>query len=191
MSNQGIKWTPRATVEKWDADQTDWVKGKTGLVAPRAADFAALKVRPIETIEQEGNLLTTAGLTRISNLIIGTGSTQAATNTAARLGTGNGAGTAAVGDTDLSASAGSTNRWFQIMDATFPSVSAGVITFKATFASADGNYAWNEWGIDIGTPTVTSGNTVAATLLNHKTSASLGTKTAGSSWAFTATITLS
>jgi hypothetical protein len=76
------------------------------------------------------------------------------------------------------------------MDATFPSTSAGVITFKSTFASADGNYAWNEWGIDIGTPTVTSSATVAACLLNHKTSAALGTKTAGSSWAFTATITL-
>jgi hypothetical protein len=77
------------------------------------------------------------------------------------------------------------------MDATYPSVSAGVITFKSTFASADGNFAWNEWGIDVATATVASGTTVGACLLNHKTSAALGTKASGSSWAFTATITLS
>ena len=39
--------------------------------------------------------------------------------------------------------------------------------------------------------TVTSGATVNATLLNHKTSAALGTKASGATWAFTVTITLS
>jgi hypothetical protein len=116
---------------------------------------------------------------------------QAATNTATRLGTGNGAGSAAIGDTDLGAAAGSANRWFNIMDATFPSVATNVLTAKSTFASADGNYAWNEWGLDIGTPTVSSSATVNATLLNHKTSAALGTKASGSSWALTVTITIS
>lgn len=190
MSIQGITWRAHALVEKWDEDATKWVKEKSGLVAPKAADFLAAKVKPYEVVEQPNNLLTTAGLTRISNLITATGGTQAASTTAARIGTGNGAGTAAVGDTDLSASAGSSNRWFNILDSA-PGVSAGVMTFVSTFTTGNGNYAWNEWGIDIGTPTVTSTATVNACLLNHKTSAALGTKTAGSSWAFTATITLS
>jgi hypothetical protein len=189
MSTQGITWRAHALVEKWDEDATSWVKEKSGLLAPTAAVFESLKVKPTDIAECPNNLLTTAGLTRVTSLINGAGG-QAATNTATRIGTGNGVGTAAVGDTDMSASAGSSNRWYQIMDATFPSTSAGVITFKSTFASADGNYAWNEWGIDIAAPTVTSTAVVGACLLNHKTSAALGTKTAGSSWAFTATITL-
>lgn len=190
MTSQGIKWNPAYRVDKWDADQTNWVAQKSGVITPRAADFMALGVKPADYLEGEGNLLTTAGLTRLCSLLIAGGG-QAPTNTSARIGTGNGAGTAAIGDTDLSASAGSSNRWFQVMDATYPSSSGAVVTFKSTFASGDGNYAWNEWGIDIGTPTVTSGNTVNATLLNHKTSAALGTKSAGSSWAFTVTITFS
>lgn len=199
---EGVKWNAHALVEKWDADATEWVRRRLSLARQvglrigargariQAADFARLGVRPFEVVERPGNLLTTAGLTRLTSLLNGAGG-QAATNTATRTGVGNGAGSAAVGDTDLSASAGSANRWFQVMDATFPSVAAAVITFKSTFASADGNFAWNEWGLDIGTPTVTSANTVNATLLNHKTSAALGTKTAGASWALTTTITFS
>ena len=190
MSTDGIKWSPAYRVDKWDADQTNWVSNKSGILEPRAADFEALKVKPVEYVDGEGNLLTTAGLTRLVSLLIAAGG-QGVTNTSARIGTGNGAGSAAIGDTDLGAAAGSTNRWFQIMDATFPSAAGAVATLKSTFATGDGNYAWNEWGIDVGTPTVTSGNTVAALLLNHKTSAALGTKTAGSSWAFTVTITFS
>lgn len=188
MSEDTLQWHAALTIEKFDEDATAYAEAR--IVRPTAADFARLGITPFDVAHVESNLLTTAGLTRITSLIIAGGG-QAATNTSARLGVGNGAGTAAVGDTDLSASAGSTNRWFNIMDATFPSTSAGVITFKSTFASADGNFAWNEWAIDIGTPTVTSSATVAATLLNHKTSIAQGTKASGQSWAATATITLS
>lgn len=187
---QDLSWSAQWTIERWDEEQTLWASARSGLDRPQAADFYRLGITPYSISEVEKNLLTTAGLTRITSLIVAGGG-QGATNTASRIGTGNGAGSAAVGDTDLGAAAGSANRWFQIMDATFPTTSAGVITFKSTFASADGNYAWNEFGIDIGTPTVTSANTVNATLLNHKTSIAQGTKASGQSWAATATITLS
>lgn len=184
-----IFWRVRGLVEKFDGDQTRWAVRRSGLSAPDGSALLALGLRP-EVVETEGNLITTAGLTRQVSLMNGAGG-QALTNTATRLGTGNGAGSAAVGDTDLGAAAGAANRWFQVMDATFPSVAAAVLTAKATFATGDGNYAWNEWGLDIGTPTVTSSATVNAVLFNHKTSAALGTKTAGSTWAFTVTITQS
>lgn len=190
MSKDSLNWSASLRIERFDADQVAWLRSQTGLTAPTADDFARLGIAPFEVTDVESNLLTTAGLTRITSLITAGGG-QAATNTSARIGVGNGAGTAAVGDTDLSAAAGSANRWFQIMDATYPQTSAGVMTFKSTFPSADGNFAWNEWGIDIGTPTVASGNTVAATLLNHKTSIAQGTKASGQVWAATATITLS
>ena len=188
LVSEGVGWKAHAHVDKFDPDQTRWVRARSGLHAPQHRDFTALRVAPSDAADWAGNLLVTAGLTRLVSLLLGAGG-QAATNTSARLGAGNGAGTAVVGDTDLGAAAGAANRWFQIMDATFPSAAAAVATFKATFASADGNFAWNEWGIDIGTPTVASSAVVSATLLNHKTSAALGTKSSGSTWAFTATIT--
>lgn len=190
MDTDTASWRAHARVDKWGPEATGWARRTSGLLQPSAADFAQLGVTPDEVVERDGNLLTTAGVTRLAALLIGT-AVQAASNTAARTGVGDGAGTAAVGDTDLSAAAGSTHRWFQVMDAAKPTSSAGVATFVSTFGTADGNFAWNEWGIDIGTPTVTSGNTVAACLLNHKTSAALGTKASGSTWAFTTTITLS
>lgn len=164
-----ILWRPVLTVEKYHGDD--------------------LSVAPYETLVREGNLLTTAGLGRITSLIIAGGG-QGATNTSARIGVGNSSTAAAVGQTDLQASAGSSNRWFQVMDATFPTASGGLLTFKATFGTADGNFAWNEWGIDIGTPTVTASATVNALLLNRAVQ-SLGTKTAAGTWVATATITLS
>lgn len=187
-NKDSILWRPVAKVEKYSQDKVEWVVQKSGIAVPDSATLAAW-VEPDEVVMSVGNLLTTAGLNRITSLIIGAGG-QAATNTSARLGTGNSTTAAAVGQTDLQAAAGSANRWFQIMDATFPTQSNGVLTFKSTFASADGNYAWQEWCVDVGTPTVTSGNTVAALMLNRKVE-SLGTKASGASWVLTSTITLS
>jgi hypothetical protein len=186
-ANDGLKWRPVAQVDKYDDDQVEWAERRLG---KKGLDGAALRsvLTPYEVTIAPGNLLTTAGLTRITSLINGAGG-QALTNTASRLGVGNSSTAAAVGQTDLQAAAGSANRWFQIMDATFPSTSAGVITLKSTFATGDGNFVWAEWCSDIGTPTVTSANTVNATMVNRAVQA-LGTKASGS-WVLTATITLS
>lgn len=181
-----IEWM----VEKWEAEQVAYLSQKLGPKRIQARDFERHHLLPFEVSRVKGNLLTTAGLTRLTNLLTAGGGV-ALTNTTLRIGAGNGAGTAAVGDTDLSAAAGSSNRWFQIMDATFPSVSAAVLTAKSTFASADGNFAWNEFGMDISAATVASGATVGTTLFNHKTSIAQGTKVAGQVWAATATVTFS
>lgn len=182
------KWTVACTVEKFDADTTRRLAEQLGR-QPSGDDFAAAGLAPYDVVHVDGNLLTTAGLTRLMNLLIGAGG-QALTATSGRIGVGNSSTAEAVGQTDLQAAAGSSNRYFQPFDATYPQVAAGVLTAKATFASADGNFAWAEWGIDIGTPTVAGGTTVNATLLNRKVAAN-GTKTAGQAWAFTVTITIS
>lgn len=187
LKGDSLKWTARAKVEKYDDDQVDWVRRRSGILAPTGDQLAA-HVRPYEITEELHNLLTTAGLGRITSLIIGGGG-QAATATAARLGVGDGSTAAAIGDTDLSASSGTSHRYFQVMDATYPQQSAGVMTFKATYDTSTANFQWSEWGIDIGTPTVTGGATVSAVLLNRKV-ASLGTKVSGS-WVLTTTITIS
>lgn len=184
---EGIDWHCDWQVRRWDEEATAWAMRLLGGIQPDEAAFDLLKVRPYLETEVCGNLLTTAGLGRIATLVTaGTG--NLISSTTARVGVGNGAGTAAIGDTDLSASAGSANRWFQTCTVTIPS---NVWTFAATFGTADGNFAWNEFGIDIGTATVTSGATVNAVLLNHKTSIAQGTKASGQTWTATATITLS
>ena len=97
-------------------------------------------------------------------------------STTARVGVGNGVTAEAIGNTDLAAAAGSANRWFQTCTVTIPS---NVWTFVAVFGTADGNFTWAEYGIDIGTATVTSSHGVAV-LLNRKVAAN-GVKSAGSS----------
>lgn len=186
-----IRWgRPHLRVDKFDDDQVAWVRGKLDAPASFEPSGAALleHVKPYDAIEVAGNLLTTAGLNRLTSLLIGGGG-QALTNTAARIGVGNSSTAAAVGQTDLQAAAGSANRWFQVMDATYPQQSNGVVTLRSTFATGDGNFVWAEVGTDIGTPTVSSGNTVAALLLNRFVQA-LGTKASGS-WVLTETITIS
>lgn len=187
-ARDSISWRPVALVEKWDADQLAFVQRRTGILAP-TGDVLSAHVAPYEVVEAAGNLLTTAGLNRITSLIIAGGG-QGATNTSARLGVGNSTTAAAVGQTDLQAAAGAGNRQFKIMDATYPQQSNGVLTFKSTFASGDANFAWEEWCVDIGTPTVADGTTVSALMLNRKVQ-SLGTKTSAGTWALTATITIS
>lgn len=189
VARDSIKWNPVATVEKYDAEQVEWVARKSGLAVPTSVQFAEYGLVPYETVVSVGNLLTTAGLARISSLIQAAGG-QGATNTSSRLGVGNSATAEAVGQTDLQAAAGSANRQFKVMDATFPSFVNGVQTFKSTFATGEANFVWNEWGVDIGAPTVADGTTVNALLLNRKVQ-SLGTKTSAGSWVLTATITLS
>lgn len=185
MAHDVIDWHAHLTIRKYDAAASRAAE-MAGLVSPSDDDFARLGVRPFETVEVDRNLLTTAGIGRIVTLLnAGTG--NLISSTTARVGVGNGSTAAAVGDTDLSAVAGAANRWFQTCTVTTPS---NVLTFAATFGTADGNFAWNEWGIDIGTATVTSSAVVNAVLLNRKVAAN-GTKASGQTWTANATVTFS
>ncbi|HEY9411127.1 MAG TPA: hypothetical protein VIP77_16225 [Jiangellaceae bacterium] len=190
---EGGHGTTAWRIDRWDAEQTAWVRQRGGLVAPQGVDFARLGVRPYKVSEHLGNVITTAGWTRMLNLLIGAGG-QIFDAAHTRIGAGNGTTSAGGGsvpavaaDTDLAAAAGSGNRWFQlaagigVVGGTVPKT----LTITATFASADGNFAWNEFGIDQGTA---SGNTVTATLLNHATSIAQGTKVAGQTWTATAVL---
>jgi hypothetical protein len=186
-SHDSIRWRPTIRVEKYDDETVARVAHNARMAVPDGLTLARFG-KPFDVVEAAGNLLTTAGLNRLTSLLIAAGG-QGLTNTASRLGVGNSATAETVGQTDLQAAAGSANRWFQIMDATFPTQANGVVTLKSTFATGDGNFVWAEWCADIGTPTVASANTVNANMLNRKVQA-LGTKASGS-WVLTATITIS
>jgi hypothetical protein len=185
MSNDIVNWSCTWGVQKYDEDAVAWLTQKLGRT-PIGRDFQAARVDPYEHNIIPKNLLTTAGLTRITSLITGAGG-QAMTAAATRIGVGDNsvASTAAVGDTNLGAA---TNKYFQVLDGT-PSLSAGQMTFVATFTSANGNFLWSEFGIDV-TAAATSGSTVNTPLINRKTAIAQGTKTSGQSWTASATITL-
>ncbi len=175
-------------VRRYDETATEFAQHVTGIYNPTDADFEALSIRPYSVSQVVGNLITNAGWTRLMNLLTATGSTQALSSTAVRIGVGNSNTAEAYTDTDLGASAGSSNRWFQPVSGA-GSLGTRTLAFSASFGTSDGNFAWNEFGLDVGTPTVSAGNTVAALLFNHKAGIAQGTKAAGQTWTATATIT--
>lgn len=173
-------------VQRWNESQVKVAQDATGLVKPGPEDFARLGIDPYAVTQTTGNLITNAGYSRIGNLFSNQGATQAADATHTRIGAGNGVTAVAYTDTDLSAAAGSTNRWFQLVSGAFTIGGTRTWSVSATFGTADGNFTWQEFGIDVGN--TTSGNLVAALLLNHALS-SQGTKASGQIWTATATIT--
>jgi hypothetical protein len=183
-----------ALIEKWDPDQVHFAQRRLGMVNPKRDQLAAL-LRPSDELLVDGNLITTDGLGRLTNFLIGTASLVGFTATTTRIGVGDSTTAAAAADTDLGAAAGSTHRWFQVVDSAPTRVTTTVtndtVQCVATFGINDGNFAWQEWAANLGTATVTSGNTVDASagkcFFNHKV-ASMGTKVSGAIWTFTTKI---
>lgn len=193
MSNQiNINWHAHARVLKYTPAQVLEIEEHLGRKAMQA-DFEALGVKPNDMTEADGNVLTTAGLTRITNLIIG-GGLQAFTNARAVVGVGTNATVGAVGDTFIGAQSAS-NAWYIAADASNPTVSAGVITCNATFNDNNSQFAWQDWGFAIATaapvPSFTFNTATTTGVLLNRKAQSLGTKGAGATWTLQATITLS
>lgn len=193
----GIKWSAHAHIDKYTPDVVQELTEYLGY-EPSSEDYKRLSITPDDVIDVPGNLLTTVGLARITNLITNTGATQALTAARGALGVGDRGGsasdTAAVGDTALTANG--SNAYYMTLDSVTPS--NGVITVVATYASGVANFAWNEWAwVVTNSGTITPGATLASIatggmILNHKTPATtMGTKASGASWVFTTTVTLS
>ncbi len=151
-----------ATVEKW------------GRAEDRHAGLPA-----DEVVEAADNLLLNEGIGLLLDLLIGAGGTVF-NNAGSYIGVGDSSTAAAATQTGLQAAS---NKDYQGMEATFPSRASETVTWKAVWGSAEGNFAWEEW-------TIANGNSDASTNLNRKV-ASLGTKSSGSEWTLTVTITVS
>lgn len=121
--------------------------------------------------------LTNAGRNHIAQAIIGEAVT-AFNNANAYIGVGDSSTAFAGAQTDLQAA---TNKLRKAMDASYPTRATNVLTFRATFATTDANYAWNEWAIFNGSS--------GGTMLSRKVE-SLGTKTSAQSWQMTVDITV-
>lgn len=161
-------WKIEAKVEKWHDEES----------------FEA-RSTPFEVVTSRHNLLVNAGIARLLDLLIVAGG-QGYDATHSRIGVGNSNTAAGASQTDLQAAAGAGNRQFKLVSSG-PSRSSQTVTWVATFASGEANFAWEEWCIDPGTADSTA---VTSPMLNRKV-ASLGTKVAGAVWVFTVTLTIS
>lgn len=141
--------------------------------------------RPYDQLYVEGNMLLNNGINRLIDRLIGV-SVQAFDATHCRIGVGNSSTAAAAAQTDLQAAAGSSNRQFVLVDATYPQRSVQDLVVRATFPAGTGTFTWNEAGIDVGTA---NGTTIVAPLLNRKV-ISAGAKGAGVAWVITGTATI-
>jgi hypothetical protein len=123
------------------------------------------------------NLVTNVGGALMLDKLIGAAGTVF-DNTNGYIGIGDSATAAAVGQTDLQAAS---NKTRVVMDATFPSRSGQVMTFKATFGTGVANYAWNEIGL--------FNAAAAGSMFSRALVSSPFTKTAGLSIVATYTLT--
>lgn len=139
-----------------------------------------------DVVEIDGNMLTIGGGSALWDFLIGSTAAGAVySNANAFIGVGDSATAEANTQTDLVAA---TNKLRKGMDATFPTHTDGTtgtanqIVFQSTFATADANWVWNEWGI--------FNASTAGRMLNRKVAA-LGTKTSAATWQLGLTLTLS
>jgi len=130
-------------------------------------------------IKIDGNLLLNEGITALQNLLTG-GAETPFDNANAFIGVGDSSAAAVATQTGLQAA---TNKLYKALDASYPTITGQVTRWRATFGSAEANFAWNEL-------TVANGNSDAAVNLNRKVSAQ-GTKVSGQTWQLDLDITWS
>lgn len=187
-------WKIAAEIEKYDpADVDVFVEKRRNGRGLRSLFRRRLRVTthrlhagalPFEVQTSLHNLLVNAGIQRLEDLLIVAGG-QGYDAAHSRIGAGNSSTAAAATQSDLQAAAGSGNRQFKLCDQG-PTRATNTITWRATFASGEAQFVWNEWAIDQGTA---DGTTVTAVMLNRKV-ANPGTKGAAV-WVFTVTLTIS
>ncbi len=196
-------WECRTFLTTWDADQTQWAKARLDRSDVSADDFDRLRVAGVVTDGPvPGNRLVTVGLNALTARLITTAPVWSASSGGAPGGgTGFvlvGVGTATAADQAADSDLGGT-RAYRVCDDTYPVQSNGAMTAKATFQSAEANFAWESYGLFVpasGASAVSGTAAVALkpsnyTMLNRKAPAGLGTKSSGTTASLTVTITIS
>lgn len=130
-----------------------------------------------DIVPVDGNTLLSEGITEVFKLISGLTATHFGTANAF-IGVGDSSAESSPTQTGLQAS---TNKFYKAVDSGFPVITGNDITWRATFASGEANFAWNEF-------TIANGNSDSAMNLNRKVS-SQGSKTSGQIWSVNLTIT--
>jgi hypothetical protein len=171
-------WSPRGWVHKF-YEHRDRVY-KAAHVEGLPIEYLLDNFEPMGSVGFQDNCLLTEGINELWTLLAGTGATKF-DNGNAFIGVGDTATAADPSDTGLKAGA---NKKYNAMDTSYPTYgSSQKVTHRATFASGDANFHWQEI-------TVANGNSDAAKNLNRKVQ-DMGTKAVGTSWVATQEVTLS
>jgi len=137
------------------------------------------KNRHIGSKRIKGNVLLNEGINELWTLVCG-GAGTAFSNANAYIGVGDGTTAEDAAQTGLQG----TSKLYKGMDAGYPTYGSDQkATWRATFGSAEANFAWEEI-------TVANGSDDTAVNLNRKVQ-SMGTKASGTTWIATLEITLS
>ena len=73
------------------------------------------------------------------------------------------------------------NKFRKAVDSSYPQRTNNVITYRATYSTAQANFDWEEWGV--------ANDASVGVLLNRKVE-SLGTKNSNQTWQFTVELTV-
>ena len=179
--NEVLTWTPRAVICKYSPEQVSWVRATTGLEYPEGGAMSVF-CRPYEYIEVAGNVLTTAGLSRLMAALVGG---PALTHSVTRLGVGNDTSHARPTDRRLGS-----RQYFREMDQTYPELAGRSVLFRATFGEDEANFEWGCWGLDVSPAAGTTSGSVESVLLNRKACSGIGSKPRGEIWTLTCEVTL-
>jgi hypothetical protein len=190
--------TPSFHVERWDAEQVEWVRERS--IAPPgwepdAAYFRRLGVRPYSvTHDYDCNMFLQAGYVALLGGIAGTSIVNKFSATFGRIGVGTSTTTATYADTHLTGDTGgsSTTSYYMTCGAVptlVTSSSPPTMTFTASFATGVANFAWNEFGTDnYNTAGVTTQSLSNVIFINHGISPQ-GIKVSGQIWTATEVLT--
>jgi len=172
-----LGWKAKWTIHKWgkDRDQIAKLLQNGGSIEEAIAVYGVQPV--VETFED--NVALNEGLQELIDIICGLGTPTKWDNTNARLGVGNSNAAADPTQTGLQG----TTKTFKAMDTGYPSRSNQTAEWRATFGSAEGNHAWEEF-------TVVNAADDAGKNLNRKVE-SKGAKTSGEIWTLSLKISLS
>lgn len=193
---EGLHLYSTTVFRRFDEEATSWASrrlggenvGRPGFIQPDLADFARLGVESYLTTEHVGNLVLNAGWTRLMNLLTGQGGgLQAYDATHTRIGLGTSTTAAAYTQTDLQAAVNSSNRYWKLVSGA-GSLGTRTLAFSAAVGTGDGNFSWQEWGIDQGTA---DGSDAATSPMLNRAVSDQGTKVNGQTWTITATFTFS
>ncbi len=194
-----ISWHAHARVLKFNPDQVRFAARKSGLLVAEVSrpHLLAARLAPEAITDADGNVLTTGGVTAIISLVSFTTSAAGqAFGPVARAGLGVGATSTTGLAADTALGSNGASAYYQGVDAANPTESAGTINANATFASGNGNFAWNEWCMFTAAGAITPGATLASVgttpvMWNHKAGAALlGTKVSGAVWVLQASMTI-
>jgi hypothetical protein len=165
-------WSPRGWVHKF-YEHRDRVY-KAAHVEGLPIEYLLDNFELMQALGFRGNCLLNEGINELWTLVAGTGAVLF-DNGHAYIGVGDDATAAAATQTGLIAA---TNKKYNPMDTSYPTYgSSQKVTHRATFASNDANFHWQEI-------TVANGNSDASKNLNRKVQ-DMGTKASNTSWVAT------